>query len=86
MEETFLQSFLKTGLFEIGDSDDRYKHLEQSITDLKELFEGDYSLLPKYTLVALDPNIPDTEAVMQEVEALIIKHWKTLRQLYTWLT
>jgi len=27
MEETFLQIILKTGLFEIGDSDDRYKTL-----------------------------------------------------------
>ena len=82
-ETTFLQAFLKTGLFDIGDSDERLKWLQLSIADLQKTFEGDYSLLPKYTLVALDPNISDAEPVMLEVESKITFHWKALRGKYS---
>lgn len=83
MEDKFLQEFLKTGLFDIGDSDDRLKWLQQSIEDLQKKFEEDYSLLHKFTLVALDPNISDNEAVMIETETIITTHWKALRGKYT---
>lgn len=83
MENTFLQEFLKTGLFDIGDSDDRLKWLQQSIEDLQKKFEEDYSLLHKYTLVALDPNISDNETVMVETETIITNYWKALRGKYT---
>ncbi len=83
MENTFLQEFLKTGLFDIGDSDDRLKWLQQSIEDLQKKFEEDYSLLHEYTLVALDPNISDNESVMIETEKIITTHWKALRGKYT---
>lgn len=83
MEDTFLQEFLKTGLFDIGDSDERLKWLQSSIADLQKKIEEDYSLLPKYTLVALDPNISDTELVMIETETIITSHWKALRGKYS---
>jgi hypothetical protein len=83
MDEKFLQQFLKTGLLDIGDSDDRLKWLQESITELKKNFDGDYGLLPKFTLVALDPNIPDTEPVMIQTEEIITHHWKALRGKYT---
>jgi len=83
MEEKFLQYFLKTGLFDIGDSDERLKWLQESIADLKKKFEEDISLLPKFTLVALDPNISDNEPVMIETEKIITDHWKALRGKYT---
>ena len=82
MEDKFLQEFLKTGLFDIGDNDERLKWLQSSISDLKKKFEEDYSLLPKYTLVALDPNISDTEPVMIESETIITTYWKALRGKY----
>lgn len=82
MDNEFLQSFLKTGLFEIGDSDDRLEKLRKSIIDLQKNFEKDYTLLPKYTLVAIDPNISDTEPVLLETEKIVIDHWETLRSKY----
>jgi len=82
MEDKFLQEFLKTGLFDIGDSDERLKWLQSSISDLQKKFEEDYSLLPKHTLVALDPNISDTEPVMIENETIITTYWKALRGKY----
>lgn len=83
MNDKFLQDFLKTGIFDIGDSDERLKWLQESITDLKKKFEEDNSLLHKFTLVALDPNISDTEPVMIETEKIITDHWKALRGKYT---
>ena len=82
MENNFLQEFLRTGLFDIGDSDERFKWLQNSIADLQKKFEEDYSLLPQYTLVALDPNIPVTEEIMIETESIITVHWKALRGKY----
>src|ERR1035437_1042521 len=83
MENEFLQSFLKTGLFEIGDSDDRLEKLRKSIADLQNKFEEDYSLLPKYTLVAIDPNILDSEPALIETENIVLVHWETLRSKYS---
>lgn len=83
MEDKFLQEILKTGLFEIGDSDDRLKWLQQSIAELQKKFEADYSMLHRYTLVALDPNISDREPVMIETETIITNYWKALRGKYS---
>ena len=56
--------------------------LEASIAELKTIFEEDYSKLPRFTLVALDPNIQETEPVLLEVEEIVIKHSETLRSKY----
>ena len=82
MDNEFLQSFLKTGLFEIGDRDDRLDKLRKSIEELQKKFEEDYSLLPKYTLVAIDPNISDKEPSLITTEKIVIKYWETLRSKY----
>lgn len=79
MEDKFLQEFLKTGLFDIGEADERLIWLKKSITDLQEVFKKDYSLLPKYTLVALDPNITDNDPVLLETEIIITRYWEALR-------
>lgn len=83
MEDKFIQEFLKTGLFDIGDSDDRLKWLQESVAALQVKFEEDYSLLPNYILVALDPNISDTEPIMIATETTITTYWKALRGKYT---
>lgn len=82
MEDKFLQSLLKTGLFDIGDSDERLKWLQQSTEDLQKKLEEDYSLLPKHTLVAIDPNISDTEPILNETELIVTTYWKALRGKY----
>ena len=82
MDNEFLQSFLKTGLFEIGDNDNRLESLRKSIAELQKKFEEDFTLLPKYTLVAIDPNIPDTEPALIDTEDIVIQYWETLRSKY----
>ncbi len=82
MNESFLQATLKSGLFDIGDSDDRLKWLQQSVTALVKLLKKDYALLPKYSLVALDPNISEKESVLIQVEEIVTKYWKALRGKY----
>lgn len=82
MEEKFIQEFLKNGLFDIGDSDERLEWLQKSIMDLTKKFEDDHSLLHNYTLVAFDPNISDNEPVMIDTEEIISVHWKALRGKY----
>jgi len=82
MDNNFLQSCLKIGLFDIGDSDDRLKWLQQSIEELQIKFKEDYALLPSYSLVAIDPNITDKEPILAETETIITTYWKALRGKY----
>lgn len=79
MDNKFLQPFLRAGLIDIDNSDDRLTNIEQSIADLQAAFEKDYSVLPTYTLVALDPATPADEQVVIDTEAIIIMHWRVLR-------
>lgn len=81
-EHNFLQSTLKSGLFDIGDSDERLKWLQQSIATLGKYLHKNHSLLPKYSLVALDPNISDKEPILEDVEEIVTKYWKALRGKY----
>ena len=82
MDDNFLQSTLKSGLFDIGDSDDRLKWLEQSVAALVKYLQKNYSLLPRYSLVALDPNISDREPILKDIEEIVTKYWKALRGKY----
>lgn len=82
MDDHFLQSTLKSGLFDIGDSDERLKWLQQSVTALVKYLKKNYSLLSKYSLVALDPNISDKEPILNDVEEIVTKYWKALRGKY----
>ena len=82
MNDNFLQSTLKSGLFDIGDSDDRLKWLQQSVTALVKYLQKNYSLLPRYSLVALDPNISDKEPILNDVEEIVTKYWTALRGKY----
>jgi hypothetical protein len=82
MDDNFLQSTLKSGLFDIGDSDERLKWLQQSVTALVKYLQKNYSLLPSYCLVALDPNISDKEPILNDVEEIVTKYWTALRGKY----
>ncbi|WP_405412180.1 GTPase-associated system all-helical protein GASH [Maribacter sp. Asnod1-A12] len=82
MDDNFLQSTLKSGLFDIGDSDERLKWLEQSVAALVKYLQKNYSQLPRYSLVALDPNISDREPILKDVEEIVTKYWKALRGKY----
>ncbi len=83
MGNFFIQEILKAGLFDIGDDDDRLKWLEQSVTDLVKFLKKNYSKLPRYALVALDPNISDKEPILSDIEEIVTKYWKALRGKYS---
>lgn len=82
MENKFTQLLLKAGLIDIGDKDERLEDVEKAISDLQNKLKEDFSLLPGYTLVALDPNILDTEPVLAEAETVLTTHWKALRSRF----
>lgn len=83
MENKLLQQFLQAGLLDVGDSDERLDNIEKSIADLEAKLKKEQSLLPSYTLVALDPNIHPDEPVLAEVELIISAHWKALRAKFS---
>lgn len=83
MENKYLQLILQAGLLDLGDSDERLENIEKSIADLEAKLKKQQSLLPAYTLVALDPNINPEEPVLTEVEAIIATHWKALRAKFS---
>jgi len=83
MESKLLQPFLQAGLLDIGDNDARLEHITKSIQDLRTKLSANKGLLISYTLVALDPSIPDTEPVLIETEVIVSEHWKALRSKFT---
>jgi hypothetical protein len=83
MENNLLQLILQTGLLDIGDSDERLANIEKSIVDVQSKLIKEQSLLPAYTLVALDPHINSDEPVLHEVESIIATHWKALRAKFS---
>lgn len=83
MENKLIQSLLTAGLLDIGDSDERLANIEKAVTDLETKLKENLSLLPSYTLVGLDPNINETEPVLEEVEAIVSTYWKALRAKFT---
>lgn len=83
MEKNFLQQFLETGLFDVGDNDTRLENLESSIADVQEKLSKDIKLIPVFTLVALDPNVPEGEQTLIDTETILTNHWRALRTKYS---
>lgn len=82
MEKNFLQQFLETGLFDVGDSDSRLANLESSISDIEKNLAANIKLIPVYTLVALDPSINEDDQVLIDTETVVTTHWRALRTKY----
>jgi len=83
MKNKLLQPLLKAGLLDIGDSDERLANIEQAIDDLSAILKGELKLLPTYTLVALDPEIPKDDPIIVRVEDVIAERWKALRAKFS---
>ncbi|RZJ71738.1 GTPase-associated system all-helical protein GASH [Flavobacterium sp.] len=83
MESKLLQPFLQAGLLDIGDNDERLEHITKSIENLRAKLIADKKVLISYTLVALDPQITDTEQVLVDTETVVSNHWKALRSKFT---
>jgi hypothetical protein len=82
MDANILQRFLDVGLFDIGDDDGRLKIFHDAANDLATAITKDPQKAVSATLVALDPNVPDEEPVLEEVEAAVREHWKAFRNKY----
>ncbi|MDH5718758.1 MAG: hypothetical protein OEZ22_14120 [Spirochaetia bacterium] len=80
MGNTILQSFLDNQFLKTDDPE-HIENLKKASVALQRFLENKKNK-PKiisYTLVALDPTIPDDEPIVGEVEALIIKQWPAFR-------
>ena len=77
-----LQDFLLSGLISIGDEDKRLEWLDAAATALAKDFRKHKRKIANAVLVALDENLPETEPVFEEVEAIVLIHWKALRGMY----
>lgn len=77
--ESILQAFLEVGLLEMVDEDEKLKHLQNTAQDLAEKPSKNRADVIKATLVALDAEVPSTEAELQRVESALKKHWKTIK-------
>ena len=82
MPESILQSYLTLQHSKITD-ESSIENLKKAVTDIKKLLIKKKLKVIPYTLVALDPKIKDTDPVVQEVEAIIIKKWSTFKNNVT---
>lgn len=80
MTDSILQSFLDNRFIKT-DEPEHIEKLEKASIAVQKLLNGKKNK-PKiisYTLVGLDPTIPDDDPVVVEVEELIKKQWSTFR-------
>lgn len=78
-----LQEFLDAGLLEIGEDDSRFNSLVKASDDLAKSIINEKTLTIPYALVAVDPNVPNDEPTLDNVEDSVKQHWRTLRNLHT---
>lgn len=78
MAETILQTFLNNQFIKTSDTGN-IDSLAKAVTAVKKLLTNKKHLVIPYTLVALDPQINDTDPIVVEVERLIIKNWTTFK-------
>lgn len=77
--ENILQAFLDTGLLNMVDEDEKFKHLQDTAHDLAEKPSKNRIDVIKATLVSLDGEIPSAEPELERVEGALKKHWKTVK-------
>ena len=84
MTETILQTYLNERHIKT-DVSENIESLKKAVTEVgKHLTRKKIkSDIISYTLVALDPMVKDSEPVVQEVEAIIIKKWPAFKNSVT---
>ena len=78
MTDSMLQSFLDHRFIKTDESEN-IVNLNKVVVELQKRLSKNKENIITYTLVALDPTISDDDPIVQEVEALIIKKWRTFR-------
>lgn len=78
MSDSILQSFLNNQ-FITTDDPEHIKNLEKASSEIQKKLKikKHQQLVIAYTLVALDPNISNSDQVVKDVEEIIIKKWNT---------
>ena len=74
--------YLRAGLFEIGDADNRLEQLSKSVEELAGSLAKDLHQIRCYTLVALDAHVPLTNPLLLATQEVVKKHWKGLEGKY----
>jgi hypothetical protein len=74
--------YLRLGLFDIGDADNRLEQLTKAVDELAAKLKNNPAAVRCYTLVALDANIPLTNVLLLETNELVKNHWKGLEGKY----
>lgn len=82
--ENLLDRFLRAGLLhEIGDDEQKFGFLQTAAKDLSGKLQKNRADLVRFTLTGLNPEVPTADSSLAEVEALLTKNWKTLRNKYS---
>ena len=78
MSDSILQSFLNNQFINTDDLE-HIKNLKKASSEVQKKLKikKNKQLIISYTLVALDPNIPDCNEVVKDVKEIIIKKWST---------
>lgn len=82
MDTNILQRFLDIGLFDVGDDDERLSIFHKAADDLAKVIAKEPRKAVSAVLVAIDPNVPDEDPVLEETEAAVREHWKAFRNKY----
>lgn len=78
MAESILQTFLNQQFIKTSDGGN-IDSLKKAVTAVVNTLSKNRKLIIAYTLVALDPQISESEPVVIEVEKIIIKNWPTFK-------
>ena len=77
MAHEMLMKFLKLGLIDLGGSDERLEKLIQTSAEIASVLKKNPGKSIAYSLVALDPNVPEGDPVVAEVVAVLGIKWPT---------
>jgi hypothetical protein len=74
--------YLRAGLFDIGDADNRLDQLNQTVDELAAELKGKPAAIRCYTLAALDANLPLGNPQLLRTHELLKQQWKGLEGKY----
>lgn len=77
MSTEILMKFLKLGLIDLQGSDEKLDKLETTSISLSKILELSPSKALAYTLIALDPQAPENDPVVQETISILEENWTT---------
>lgn len=72
-----LMQFLKLGLIDLQGSDEKLDKLKSTSISLAEILEANPTKALAYILIALDPNAPEDDPVIQETISILEQNWTT---------